>query len=405
MRSPTRILLLLLTLVAAGPAASARADSIFGLSFFGSPLPAGDARIGGRAGMGLAYRDSLNPAVLQATQLPDLARVTVGVTNLFERRGSEDEFGSLTRWGLVTPSIRAGFPLLGRAGIGVGFSARRATQWTLERPYEEGSDDLEIIEREGTQFDVPLLLGVRLHEKLVVGTGLHLERGTVRMRYLIDLAAAGETDPLETREDVYDGITPEVSVAVYDLGPVSLAGHWIAGFDADVKVSQRGVALSNREDSERTDSMPARWGLGTRVALGDVWSVGADYTVQEWSQYEGRSFTYDENGVFDPDGTASPLQDETAWRVGLERESVRVGLRYTTPLRVGAYSRRWHYQLAGNDLTEWGVTVGTGITLRAGWARTDFAIGYSQIGDTGENGVTESVLRFSLSVTGGERWY
>lgn len=405
MQSRTRILLIVFAAALWLPASTARAESLFGLSFFGAPLPAGDARIIGRAGMGLAYRDSLNPAVLQATQLPDLARVTVGVTNLFERRSSEDAFGSLTRSNLVTPSIRAGFPVFGRVGVGVGFSARRSTQWTLERPFDEGSDDLEIIEREGTQFDVPLLLGVRLHDKLVVGTGLHLERGTVRMRYLLDLALPGETDPSETREDVYDGITPELSVALYDLGPVSLAGHWIAGYDADVKVSQRGVALSNREDSERTDSMPARWGVGTRVALGGQWSLGADYAVEQWSEYEGRTFIYDENGVFDPSGTVSTLQDETAWRVGLERESVRVGVRYTTPLRVGAYSRRWHYQLGGNDLTEWGVTVGTGITLRAGWARTDFAIGYSRIGDTTDNGASESLLRFSLSVTGGERWY
>lgn len=405
MRSRAMILLLALAAITCLPVGVARADSIFGLSFFGAPIPVGDARIIGRGGMGLAYRDSINSAVLQATQLPDLARVTVGVTNLYERRGSKDEFGSLKRWGLVTPSIRAGFPVFGRAGIGLGFTARRSTQWTLERPYAEDSDTVEIIEREGTQFDVPLLLGVRLHPKLVVGTGLHLERGTVRMRYVLDLALAGETDPIETREDVYDGMTPELSVALYDVGPLSVAGHWIAGFDADVKVSQRGVALSNREDSARTDTMPARWGVGTRLELGSQWSLGADYAVEKWSEYEGRSFTYDENGVFDPDGTVQSLQDETEWRVGLERESVRVGLRYTTPLRVGAYSRRWHYQLRGNDVTEWGVTVGTGITLRAGWARTDFAIGYSRIGDTGENDATESVLRFSLSVTGGERWY
>lgn len=403
MRGRTSILIL--AALSALPVGGARAESIFGLSFFGAPMPAGDARVAGRGGMGLAYRDSLSPSVLQATQLPDLVRVTVGVTNLYERRGSEDEFGSLTRWKLMTPTLRAGFPLFGRAGLGLGFGARRATQWTLQRPLTEGSDDLEIIEREGTQFDVPVLLGIRLHEKVVVGTGLHLERGTVRVRYLIDLATPGETDPSETREDVFDGIAPEFSIALHDLGPVSIAGHYVAGYDADVSVEQRGVALSNRENSTRTDQMPARWGVGARIALTGNWSAGADYAVEKWSEYEGRTFVYDERGVFDPEGTPATLQDEVEWRIGFERESEKIGLRTTTPLRFGFHTRRWHYQLRGNDLTEWGVTVGSGITLRAGWARTDFAIGYSRIGDTGDHGAAESVLRFSLSVAGGERWY
>ena len=395
-------------LAAALSAAPARAESVFGMSYFGSPTQVADGRIAGRGGMGLAYRDSLNASVLQATQLTDLARVTVGVANIFERRASEDAFGEITRFGLSTPTVRAGFPVFDWGGFGLGFSARRSTQWTIERPFEGVADSLgvtERIEREGTQFSVPVQFGVRLGEHLVVGAGMHLERGTIRMRYDIDDPESGVVDPSEVREDVYSGLAPELSLAVHDLGPVSLAGYWIGGYDADVDVRQRGVALGNREDTTRTDTMPSRWGVGTRFQLGGAWSVGADYVVENWSEYEGRSFTYADDGTFDPQGTASELQNEIEWRVGLEKASERVGFRFTTPWRVGAYQRRWHYRLDGEDLTEWGVTVGTGITLRAGWARTDFAIGYSRIGDTGSNGAAESVLRFTLSVNGGERWY
>jgi hypothetical protein len=67
--------------------------------------------------------------------------------------------------------------------------------------------------------------------------------------------------------------------------------------------------------------------------------------------------------------------------------------------------RDWHYQVQGNDLTEWGVTLGSGLALRGGLARIDFSAGYSQTGNLDDNGVTESIWTIVFSVAGGERWY
>ena len=400
-----RRLLLVLGLVAglAGARDARAAESLFGLSFFGESTTLHDARIAGRAGMGLAYRDSVNSSVMQATQLADLARVTIGLTNTFGRRDSEDASGSITRMGLNTPTLRIGFPLLGRGGIGVGFQARRATQWTVERPFQQDADVIETIDRSGTLFDVPIQVGWRFGERVAVGAGLHLLRGNVRMDYTLDVENA--TNPEDTREDIYSGTATELSAAVYDLGPLSVAGHWIAGFDADVDVRQRGVALDDRTDATRTDEMPARFGVGVRLDLPSVWSVGVDYANERWSEYSGRGLTFDDDGNYDPQGTPAELQDEIEWRVGIEREARPRGFGATTPLRLGAYWRRWHYQLQGDDLTEWGLTLGTGVVLRGGTARADFAVGWSRIGDLDGNGAQEDVFRAMLSISGGERWY
>ena len=58
--------------------------------------------------------------------------------------------------------------------------------------------------------------------------------------------------------------------------------------------------------------------------------------------------------------------------------------------------------LLGNDVTEWGVTLGSGIPFRSGNARADVMIGYSKIGSVADNGAEESVFRLMFSVTGGE---
>jgi hypothetical protein len=366
--------------------------------------------------MGLAYTDSMNASVLQASQLADLERVTIGLTSRYSSNTAEDESGRVNRVGMSVPVLRVGLPLPGHGGLGFGFVAMRATQWTLDRFWDDMGtmpDSVSIreqIEREGTQFDVPVQVGYRFFERFAVGAGLHFRGGTVRMRY--DL---GEYNPVrrgitnylqrEIREDTYFGWVPELSLAVHDVGPLSLAGYWLPAYDADVDVRQSTLRDPSDNPTPRTDRMPARFGLGARLQLPARISLGADFTHEAWSEYEGRSFRYDANGAFDPNGEALDMEDEQVLRLGLERESVRRGLRYTVPLRLGFYLRDWHYQVRGSDLSEWGVSLGSGIALRGGLSRIDFSAGYSEVGDLSTNGVTEKMWTLVVSVAGAERWY
>jgi hypothetical protein len=409
-----RRLLLAATLLLLG-STSVRAESVFGFSYFGREVLSGDARIEGRGGMGIAYTDSMNASVLHASQLADLERVTIGLTSRYTRANAEDQLGSVKRLALSTPVIRMGLPLPAQGGLGIGFSAARSTQWTVGRqrpefPVEENIGMWETLEREGTQFAIPIQVGYRFFDHFGVGAGMHFRGGTIRFRYDVgyyNLLSQSYTEYLqrEIREDTYSGWQPELSFALNDIGPLSLAGYWMPQYDADVDVGQATLRDPSDDTTDRTDTMPQRFGAGFRLRLPARMSLGADFTLEEWSAYEGRSFTYDEAGNFDPEGTALPMEDEQTLRVGLERESVRRGLRYTLPLRLGFYMRDWHYQVNGSDLSEWGVTLGSGLALRAGLARIDFAIGYSKTGNRDENGIEESLWTVVLSVAGGERWY
>jgi hypothetical protein len=407
-----RLLPLICLVLAAAPA---RAESVFGFSYFGREVLTGDGRIEGRAGMGLAYTDSMNASVLHASQLADMQRVTIGLSSRFNRVSAEDSGGSIKRLGMSTPVIRVGLPLPGEGGFGAGFSAARATQWTVIRPRDEFPvvDNIgtwETLEREGTQFAIPLQVGYRFFDRLGVGAGMHYRGGTIRFRYNV-----GEYNVLsqrytrylqqEIREDTYSGWQPELSFSLTEVGPVSVAGYWMPEYDADVDVAQATLRDPTDQPGSRTDRMPQRFGAGVRLQLPARVSIGADFTFEEWSAYEGRSFTYDDAGNFDPEGTARPMTDETTFRFGLERHAARRGLRYTTPVRLGFYMRDWHYQLEGNDLAEWGLTVGSGLALRGGLARIDFALGYSETGSLDDNGARESIWSLIFSVAGAERWY
>jgi hypothetical protein len=391
MRSTCAAVIVLLTLAWT----PARAESLFGQSRFGAPASMADARTEGRGGAGLAYRDSISANVASSLQLPDLRRVSVSLTTWWGNNAAEDASGKVTRWDITNPTVRVGLPL-GRFGFGTGFEARRSAQWTVVREAEASPDPTEpfteTLEREGTLFDFPFELGVRVSEHLRLGAGLLLVRGTVRQRYRAVVPGAG-SDPSDVREDVYEGEALRLAAGVYDLGPLSAAAYYVPQHDADVEVRVRGVSRDSRRDSRRTDTLPARLGAGVRFDLPGRWSLGTDYRWEEWSAYRGRT-SYE-----------GELVDEWSLHVGVEREEEGRGRRRSAPLRVGGWYRRYHYQLGGADLTEWGASVGTAIALKGLFSRADLALQYGRTGSLADNGAQESFFRLVFSITGGEKWY
>lgn len=379
-------------------AGSTAATSLFGFAYFGDDERSFDARIEGKGGAGIAQRDSLNAAVKSPTQLLDLERVTLTFVGNWQRRNSEDAFGDVSRSFVQVPTLRIGLPLGDRFAAGIGFNAMRATQWTSVGPSSVDPDVIETKTRGGTQFAFPIQLAARLHEKLRVAAGLVYEGGTIRSEYEAELNQ-GVVDPAGSREDTMESWTYELAASAHDLGPVSVGAYYVPEHDADIRIDIDNLARDANETLSRTDTRPARWGVGAEIVLGSGWSVAADLENEEWSGYRGRSFE-DENGE------PVSLDDESVWRLGVEHLPARrsTGLR-SVPWRAGYYQRRWHYGLGGTPVDEWGFTLGTSVGFRIPNARTDVALSYGRIGDLDENGASESVLRLTISVSGGERWY
>lgn len=383
-------------LVAAVLVSDARAESIFGQSYYGQPSYLTDARAEGRGGVGLAYRDSINANVGTPTQLPDLRHLAISLSVAWGRTNSQDAFGEIERWKILNPTLRVG----GRArygfGWGAGFEARRSTQWKIVRDAAASPDPSdpvpETLEREGTLFDFPFEIAWKLSRHVRVGGGIILVRGTVRQRYGADVGGAG-TSPADVREDIFRGEAAKFALSLYDLGPLSLAGVYVPAHSANVQVNQRGISPQSQFEEERRDILPPRLSLGSRLDLPRRWSLGVDYRWEGWSDYRGRQ-SY--QGL---------LQDEWSLHGGLELEAEGSGSRYQMPLRVGGWYRKWNYSLQGEQIREWGVSLGTAITLAGPFSRADLALQYGRIGAMDKNGAEEEFIRLVFSITGGEKWY
>ena len=372
------------------------AESIFGQSYFGNSAAMTDARSEGRGGASFGYTDSLNANVSNPTQLVDLRRVTFTLVSSWGNVNSEDSLGTVKRMGIVNPTLRLAFPMGQRLGLGLGYVARRSTQWVILRDAVVSPDPEfpvpETLEREGTFFDFPFELGVRVLPKLRAGVGFLMVRGTLRQRYSAVLPGAG-TNPADVREEVFSGNAVKFGLGLYDLGSLSLTGFYVPEHDMDVDVTVRGVSKDSRSNDTRLDTFPARLGAGGRLGLPGRWSFGLDYRWEGWSSYRGRqAFT-------------GSMEDEWSVHGGLELEEEGHGKRRKAPYRLGGWYRSWNYSLQGETVTEWGVSAGTAIQLAGPYSRLDLAVQYGKVGSLSRNGVQESFLRLVVSITGGEKWY
>jgi len=389
---------LLLTLVAlASTVASVQAESLFSQSFFGRNAFMADARVEGRGGAGLAYQDTLTALVTSPAQLTDLHRVTLSMVIQLGYMDARDRSGQRRHYEFNTPNFGIVLPIGPWFSFGTGFRAQRSTQWTLTResaasPPDEDPPIQETLQRDGTLFDLPLELGVRVSHHIRLGVGLLVTRGSIRQRW--SAAVPSGASPLDTREDVYKAQVPEFAASLLDIGPFSFAGFYVPSRSAKVEIQRRGVSAESNQNSTRTDLLPVRYGVGFRMQLPWHWSIGADHKVTQFPLYQGRE-TY----------VNAPLYDELEIRAGLERDGNSRGRDKRWPWRLGGYYRTWHYYLENEPITEFGFTLGTGIPIKTNTSRMDIAIAWGQVGKLGLNGAQESFFRVMLSITGGEKWY
>ncbi len=74
--------------------------------------------------------------------------------------------------------------------------------------------------------------------------------------------------------------------------------------------------------------------------------------------------------------------------------------------RAGYFFQQLDFQdRSGNNVTEYGISVGAGFPYYGDWGRIDVALRYGQRGDLSSNPVTEDIFQIYISITGGEKWF
>jgi len=408
---------------------AALAQSPFNLFNLGGSVEAHDARIEGRGGWGMAEVDSLVPAFKNLAGLADINSVVVMLSGYGETRLCDyaTDFGVAQRRTrrVFTPNLRGAIPLLGRFGaLTAGFRARRATQFSVSQTdldlYLE-SDSLtvfydEFFLREGTQFEIPIGIAMRLHRSLAVGASVNLIRGgiteTITDFFTTDQDNNGSYDYLPSTQveaEQFNGTSATFSLLLSPWSRLHLGAAYTPAHEVEVERTLTLDGVAQPAESQYTLSLPQEWSVGAAFQLAGRWRLGADFEFQEFSQLAVSPGSGREDWR---DG-----QDEWTLACGVERQGVRVrrGGWNNLPIRFGVMLRHWGYQMAkpvwgdepaaGQPINETRISVGTGFPFRYLGGQLDVALGYGWLGDLQKHGVEDRIWRLTISITGLEKWW
>ena len=402
-----------LALLAAAPAV---AQTPFALQNIGQRLETDDARMVGR-GFGMTVTDSLHPGFKNLASLSSLRHVVISFTGYGERTDSEGDGVPRRTHRTFTPDVRLGLPVFkNRLAVTAGFKVYRSSEYVTREfqswyAWDDSLWGYEEFTREGSVFDVPLGMALRVVGNLSVAGALNLVNGTLTESlgnfYLwpFTLGNFGQEIPIyqpsrRVDRQTYDGTSYTLAGLWAPFsGRVRFGASWTAAHDIDVHSVILLEGVSGRAEGEYTMHIPDEYLAGVQLGLFGRWTVGGDARYQDFRDYSGI--------VTAEQDWAAQMVEEYEYSVGLERTRafVRRGGWGNLPFRLAAAYRRWGYTIGGSPIDQRTFSVGTGFPFRGNLGQLDLALSWSTVGDLAANGYKSEIWRLTFSIVGLEEWW
>ena len=181
-------------------------------------------------------------------------------------------------------------------------------------------------------------------------------------------------------------------------GDLSVGGIFSTGTSLDATQENINTStigndtLTSREGKIR---IPVSGGVGVAWLLKEKFLLGADFLYQNWSDFQ----SFD---VHPPE-----IRNSTRVSLGLEIQPSRgIGVSYwqRVAYRFGVYYLRSYYQIASTPINEAALTAGLGLPISYDTS-VDLAVEYGRRGTTDNQLLRDNILRFSLTLNAGERWF
>jgi len=142
---------------------------------------------------------------------------------------------------------------------------------------------------------------------------------------------------------------------------------------------------------------PSTYGIGISYTLLNTVIIAADFQKTQWEQLQI-------NG-------ADVLRTQNSHRISMGLEKIASADPYANylkriPLRVGALIQPCYIlDPNGESLSEMWATFGFGFPVFHNTSHIDMMFGIGKRGSLEKNGLEEDLIRFGLSITGGEKWF
>ncbi len=377
----------------------ASAYSLFALGRPGEPIPPADARgmaLGNNA-LGLWDLGSLsllNPATIAGREYSTLTLSTRWENNFYRVAA-----GSSVYEAVDLPNIQFVFDLPAGLAVGAGWQERQSWRFIYSQPLYDGDEEVGTawVEGRGAVNGANLALAWAPNENLGLGLRATALIGSPAEVWRTDFDDENKDEYTDTEDHLVTdvvGLTLAAGVNAR-LGQFNLGAYFEYPVLGDVtKVTESTFGEVSRESA--TFDFPVNFGLGVGWTANRNLLLVGDFRYEMWSG-------------FAIDGVERGYDDTLHAGLGVE---VIPSRRFTDfflfrmPWRVGGYYETLYDSPRGTDLTELGVTVGTGIFFgEEDESAIDVAFQYARRGNFDENGLEEEIFRVMVSLNGSDNWW
>ncbi len=143
-------------------------------------------------------------------------------------------------------------------------------------------------------------------------------------------------------------------------------------------------------------TLPAYAGIGFNLTSGTKWQAGVDFTYQDWSTYKSFGFA----------DTSTKSSMGVALGGSITPDITSISYFNRVQYRAGVYYNQSSLELRGNQLNEYGVSLGVGLPIRKSLqSAVNIAFEFGQRGTTADNLIKEQYARIVLGLTFNEVWF
>lgn len=183
------------------------------------------------------------------------------------------------------------------------------------------------------------------------------------------------------------------------LGAVYSPKH---NMNNDVTVTEQ-TSTTTSKDLDATLGLPNSFGVGVTYNYNRQLTVGADYSLQKWSEvdYKGDDIDKDMHETY-------AYSDRHKISVGAEYIPNLIGRSYFSHIkyRVGGYYTTPYYKIEGKRASrEYGVTAGFGLPVPRSRSILSISGQFVRVKGLETNMVNENIFRVSIGLTFNERWF
>ena len=167
------------------------------------------------------------------------------------------------------------------------------------------------------------------------------------------------------------------------------------------------VSTTNSNNLDATLELPNTFGVGFTYNYDKRLTVGADYSLQQWSKTKFGINTSDD-AVREDFNETYTYCDRHKISVGAEYIPNLMGRSYLSHIkyRLGAYYTTPYYKIGGKEATrEYGVTAGFGLPVPRSRSILSISGQFVRISGQESAFVNENIFRVSIGLTFNERWF